>query len=69
MLAKWGEQGLRDPFYNPSFSVRTGDFDIAEFPRIPIPWKSPQSLPEFRAEAVPTSEVQVPVAGSADEDG
>ncbi|GJD90486.1 hypothetical protein BHAOGJBA_4025 [Methylobacterium hispanicum] len=57
MEARWGREGLRDPFYNPAFSARSGDFELAEFPRVAIPWKDPAGLAEVRPEAPPEIEV------------
>lgn len=62
MEARWGRAGLQDPFYNPAFSTRSGDFELAEFPRVPPPWKDPASRPAARPEEAPAVGVEIRAA-------
>lgn len=59
MEARWGREGLQDPFYNPAFSARSGDFELAEFPRMFPPWKDPASRSAARAEDIPAIGVEI----------
>lgn len=45
MMAKWGAEGLRDPFFSPNFSARSPYFEVGESPRGPVPWKDPGAAP------------------------